>query len=106
MGDRFWRAAEEAAGTEYGKANAAAYARRARLARTAGWAFVGLFALYVFARTYADRLYVYAMYGAGALFVFIGVCTFTYIAYRVYRSRTYVGRTYKRPAAYVRDDEI
>lgn len=114
MGKDFWRAAEQAAGAEYGKSQAAAYARREKLKRTAGAVALGIGALYLAVRTWGaqawDMIELYALRGLGALLVFIAFVIMIVFAVRTYRtskrSRTYTRPTYMPERTYVRNDEF
>lgn len=115
MGKRYWDAAEEAAGEAYGKAQAAAYERREKVKRAAGWVLVAVIAAYLAARTWGPGIWeatrVPLLYGAGALLMFAGLSGLVYAYIRIRRTRRrtrtyetelYVGRT--RPSAYIHED--
>lgn len=115
MGKRYWDEAEKAAGEAYGRANAAAYERREKFKRAAGWVLVGALGLYLAARTWGPGIWEASrtplLYGVGALFVLAGAGGLVYANIRIrrmrrrtrtYETELYVGRT--RPTTYVRED--
>ncbi len=112
MGKRFWDEAEKAAGEAYGKANAAAYARREKLKRAAGGILLGALVLFVVVRTYANEILSYVRTGALYAGLFVLGCTFVFLAVRTYklrvRSRTYVSPRYVRtlPAERTYEDDV
>lgn len=113
MGKRFWDEAEKAAGEAYGKANAATYARREKLKRAAGGILAGALVLFVVVRTYAEQILAYAYTGALYAGLFVGGCTFVFLAVRTYKlrvrtRRTYTGARYVRtlPASRTYEDDV
>lgn len=104
MGKRFWDEAEKAAGEQYGKTHALAYARREKLKRAAGGVLAGIIVLYVVARTYANEILAFAYTGALYVGLFVLGCTFVFLAVRTYKG--YVRTRAYKPSTYVRTRPI